>query len=117
MIALFIRDEATIRAGGALIRAFSCGLPFMGIQMTFMVTFQALGKPVLATIVTMGRQFLFYIPALLILNHFWQFNGYVFSQPLADILTSVIALALSSVIFKEMHQGASGKAPSVSPGA
>jgi putative MATE family efflux protein len=109
LIAVFIRDEATVQAGTTMIHAFVWGLPFMGVQMTFMVTFQALGKPVLATIVTMGRQFLFYIPALLILNHFWQFNGYVFSQPLADILTSVIALALSSVIFKEMHQGAAQK--------
>jgi putative MATE family efflux protein len=105
LIALFIRDEATVRAGTTLIRAFVWGLPFMGLQMTFMVTFQALGKPVLATVVTLGRQFLFYLPLLLILNHFWQFNGYIYSQPLADLLTSFVALALSSAIFKEMGKG------------
>ncbi|MDR1902672.1 MAG: MATE family efflux transporter [Treponema sp.] len=103
LITLFIRDEPTVRAGTSLIRAFVWGLPFMGIQMTFMVTFQALGKPVLATVVTLGRQFLFYLPLLFILNHFWQFNGYIYSQPAADMLTSIVALALSSVIFREMH--------------
>jgi putative MATE family efflux protein len=102
LTALFIRDEATVQTGSILLRAFVWGLPFMGIQMTLMTTYQALGKPTLATIVTMGRQFLFYLPLLFILNHLWQFNGYIYSQPIADILTSVIALLLSRFVFKEM---------------
>jgi putative MATE family efflux protein len=102
LITLFIRDELTIETGGRLIRAFVWGLPCLGIQMTMMVTFQALGKPVLATIVTLGRQCLFYLPLLFTLNYLWQFSGYIYSQPIADILTTVIALALSSFIFREL---------------
>jgi putative MATE family efflux protein len=111
LVWLFIRDEATVEAGGTLIRAFVWGLPFMGIQMTLMTTYQALGKPLLTTIVTMGRQFLFYIPLLLILNRLWQFNGYIYSQPIADILTSGIALLLSRVVFKEMRGPSKMDAP------
>jgi putative MATE family efflux protein len=103
LIMLFIRDAATIEAGNKLLHAFAWGLPCLGIQMTLMVTFQALGKPLLATIVTMGRQCLFYLPLLFILNHFWQFDGYIYSQPIADILTSVIAIILSASIFREMR--------------
>jgi len=103
LIRVFIRDEATITAGATLIRAFVWGLPFLGVQMTLMVTYQALGKPVLAAVVTMGRQFLFYLPLLFTLNHFWHFNGYIYSQPVADICTSVLSLLLSRVIFREFR--------------
>jgi putative MATE family efflux protein len=103
LIALFINDTATVDAGTRLIHAFVWGLPCIGIQVTLMVTFQALGKPVLATIVTLGRQCLFYLPLLFILNHFWQFDGYIYSQPIADISTSIVAIVLSLSLFKEMR--------------
>jgi Na+-driven multidrug efflux pump len=70
--------------------------------MTMMVTFQALGKPVLATIVTLGRDFLFYLPLLFIFDTLWQFNGYMYSQPVADGLTTCVALVLSSRLFKQL---------------
>jgi putative MATE family efflux protein len=105
LIYVFIRDTQTVEAGTKLLLAFLWGLPFLGIQMTFMVTYQALGKPMLATIVTMGRQCLVYLPLLFVLNRFWQFNGYIYSQPVADIITTAIAAALSSFVFKEINGG------------
>ncbi|MHB9291587.1 MATE family efflux transporter [Hollandina sp. SP2] len=104
IIMLFIRDELTINAGTKLLRATIWALPFTGIQMTLMVTFQALGKPVLATIVTLGRDFIFYLPFLFILNHFWHFDGFMYCQPLADALTTCVALILSVRLFKAMKR-------------
>jgi putative MATE family efflux protein len=103
LIYVFIRDERTVEAGTKLLFAFLWGLPFLGVQMTFMVTYQALGKPMLATIVTMGRQCLVYLPLLFLFNRLWQFNGYIYSQPIADIVTTGIAAALSSFIFREIN--------------
>ncbi|MDR0553811.1 MAG: MATE family efflux transporter [Treponema sp.] len=105
LIGLFISDSATIDAGWKFMRAFLIGLPVMGIQMTLMVTFQALGKPVLSTIVSLGRQCLFYLPLLFILNHIWQFEGFMYSQPLADILTALAAVLLGLKMFAGMKQG------------
>jgi putative MATE family efflux protein len=65
MMMFFIRDEATINAGTMMMRAFIIGLPLMGVQMTIMSTFQALGKPIQSTLINMGRQFLCYLPLLL----------------------------------------------------
>jgi Na+-driven multidrug efflux pump len=72
--------------------------------MTMMVTFQALGKSVLATIVTLGRDFLFYLPLLFIFNTLWQFDGYMYSQPVADALTTCVALVLSARLFKQLKE-------------
>jgi putative MATE family efflux protein len=94
LIQFFINDEATVDAGVRFLNAYLFALPVMGVQMTIMVTFQALGKPVLATIVSLGRQCLFYIPLLYILDGFFGFRGFVYSQPIADVCTAVIALFL-----------------------
>jgi putative MATE family efflux protein len=102
IIALFINEPQTISAGATFLRAFLFGLPVLGIQMTIMVTFQALGKPVLGMIVSLGRQCLFYMPLLYVFNHFWGFEGFVFSQPVADIATTVVALLLVRGLLKEL---------------
>jgi putative MATE family efflux protein len=94
LVKLFISDIPTIDAGAKFMHAFLFSLPFMGLQMTLMVTFQSMGKALVATTISMGRQCLFYLPLLFILNHIWGFEGFMYSQPIADILTALIALAL-----------------------
>jgi putative MATE family efflux protein len=102
IITLFIRDTITIDAGTRLLHATLWSLPFVGLQMTMMVTFQALGKSILATIVTLGRDFLFYLPLLFIFNSLWKFNGLMYSQPVADGLTTCVALFLSVRLFRQL---------------
>ena len=102
-IRFFINDGPTIEAGQALMYTFSWGLPFIGLQETLMVSFQAFGKSVEAMIVTLGRQLLFYVPLLLILNYLFAFNGFIWAQPAADILTTGIAALLSRPLFRLMR--------------
>jgi putative MATE family efflux protein len=102
IIQFFINEEATVNAGARFLHAYLFALPVMGVQMTIMVTFQALGKPVLATIVSLGRQCLFYIPLLYILDAMFGFEGFVYSQPIADACTSVIAVFLVRNVLKEL---------------
>jgi len=56
-------------------------------------------------VISMGRQLLFFIPALYILKSLFGFDGYVWSQPAADILTTGIAAALGISLIKLMHGG------------
>jgi putative MATE family efflux protein len=100
MMVVFIRDARTIDAGSKMMRAFLVGMPLLGIQMTIMVTFQALGKPVHATIVNMGRQFLIYLPLLFLLNSFFGFTGFIYAQPISDIVTTIVAVLLSISLFR-----------------
>jgi Na+-driven multidrug efflux pump len=87
-----------------MLRAFIPGLFFLGIQVTLMTTFQALGKPVEATLVSMGRQLLFYVPSLYILNGLFGFRGFIFAVPAADICTAALALVLSRPLFRMMNR-------------
>jgi Na+-driven multidrug efflux pump len=67
-----------------------------------MVSFQSFGKPIQAMVITLGRQLLFFLPLLYLLNHLFGFSGFVWAQPAADILTTGIALVLSRPLFRAM---------------
>jgi Na+-driven multidrug efflux pump len=82
---------------------FIWGLPFIGSQVTLMVSFQSFGKSGQAMIITMGRQLLFYVPLLYLLNYLFGFTGFIWAQPAADILTTGIALLLSRPLFRAMR--------------
>jgi Na+-driven multidrug efflux pump len=86
-----------------MINAFVWGLPLIGANITLMVSFQALGKPVQAMFIGLGRALLFYIPMLYLLNHILGFNGFIWARPVADILTTLIALVLSRPLFRLMR--------------
>ncbi|GHV85521.1 MATE family efflux transporter [Spirochaetia bacterium] len=102
-IRFFINDIKTIEAGTAIMHTFVWGLPFIGSQITLMVSFQSFGKSLQAMVISMGRQLLFYVPLLYLLNHIFGFNGFIWAQPAADILTTGIAVLLSRPLFKIMR--------------
>jgi putative MATE family efflux protein len=103
IMTLFIRDELTIETGSKMMHAFLLGMPFLGLQMTMMVTFQALGKAIRATIVNMGRQFLVYLPLLFILTRFFDFNGFIYAQPISDLITTGVSCLMGINLLKSIR--------------
>lgn len=65
-----------------------------GVQLCAGVLFQALGKPIQATVVSLSKQLLFYVPAMIILAGFFGLTGILWAGPVADAL----AFVLSSVL-------------------
>jgi putative MATE family efflux protein len=102
LFALFIDDETIIQTGVKIMRAFIWGIPFLGFPMTLIIAFQAFGRSKEASIVTLGRQCFFYIPSIYLLNYLWGFEGYIYAQSIADIVTAIIALILALPLLKEI---------------
>ena len=73
------------------------------------MTPQSIGYGIRATIVSIGRQGLFLIPALLILTPFLGILGIQIAQPLADIGTFILAAVVLRGIMKELDQKADGQ--------
>ncbi|MTI85700.1 MAG: MATE family efflux transporter [Firmicutes bacterium] len=64
-------------------------VPIIGLQIIVSGYFQAIGKPKQAMFLTLSRQVIF-IPALLVLPHYFQLVGIFVSIPLSDFLAFVI---------------------------
>lgn len=61
-----------------------------------------MGAAFAALIVNVSRQGLIYIPLLYILNSVLGINGLVWAQPVADILSLLIALVLFFITYRKM---------------
>ena len=65
-----------------------------GIQIPAGIFFQAIGKGVKSAFISLSRQIIFLIPAMLVLSHFFGIHGFLFAGPFADGLAFIIASIL-----------------------
>jgi putative efflux protein, MATE family len=86
MIAAFSSIPEVVAQGSYILKAMSCAAPFIGIIMITMNSLQAMGKAIPSLILSTGRQGLYYIPLLFILNAIFGFHGFVFTQAIVDVL-------------------------------
>ncbi len=82
------------------LRYSAVGLAFLGITNTITVFFQALGKGFKAMLLSISRQGMFFIPMILILPGFLGVEGVLMAQPVADILSLILAVLLAIPYFK-----------------
>ncbi|SFG16251.1 putative efflux protein, MATE family [Desulfotomaculum arcticum] len=76
-------------------------LPVLAIQIMCSTYFQAVGKPVQSTILSLSRQVLLFIPLLLILPRFWGIDGVWRTAPIADALSVMLTI---SIIYLEIKK-------------
>jgi Na+-driven multidrug efflux pump len=90
VIALFSRNDPALRhLGTHAMRTCLLMLPIVGFQIVSANYFQAVGKPKKAMLLTLSRQVLLLIPAVLILPHFFGLNGLWAAFPAADLGSSL----------------------------
>lgn len=65
-----------------------------GVQLCAGSFFQSIGRPVLATIISLGKQVIFYIPVLLLLPKLLGLTGLLWAGPIAEIAAFIMAIIL-----------------------
>ncbi|MDD3524366.1 MAG: MATE family efflux transporter [Candidatus Cloacimonadaceae bacterium] len=94
LIMIFIKDTDIVNIGTMILEAYVFAIPIAAVGMIMMTSLQAMGKALPALIVSLSRQGIMYIPAILILNKLFAFDGLVFAMPLADLLTTMLSSSL-----------------------
>lgn len=93
------RDPELIAFASGAMQIFLSMLPIIGFQIVSANYFQAVGKPRQSMILSLSRQVLLLIPALLILPRFFGLNGVFYAGPVSDFGASLIT---SVCLFFEM---------------
>lgn len=103
IITAFRREDLeVIRIGTLALRLQIVTLPLQAwVIMVNMLT-QSIGYGFRASLVAMGRQGLFLIPALLILPRIWGILGVQLAQPVADGFTCVLATVIVIRVLEEL---------------
>jgi putative MATE family efflux protein len=93
LLGFFSSDPEFIKLGIAPLRILIIFFPFLGLQFVGGTFFQAIGKALPATIITLSRQVLFLIPAILIFPVFWGLTGIWASWPFSDFMDIIVSAA------------------------
>jgi putative MATE family efflux protein len=103
IISWFRKDDPQVIAIGSFALRCQCVTLFLtGIIVMSNMMLQTIGKAIPATIVAMSRQFIFLIPALLILGPCFGLLGVEISQAVADVCAFILTVPLTIWVMKEM---------------
>jgi len=104
LIGIFTDSAEVIRTGSQVLRANMFCLIFVGSVSMSRSTFQAMGMPMRAFIITVLRQLVLYIPLLLVLNRSFGFGGIIWAQPITECVMMLISLLLLSTCIKKLKK-------------
>lgn len=100
IVQFFEKDNIELlNIGTRALRIYLLMLPLIGYQVVNAGYFQAVGKAKNAMILTITRQVLFLIPAILVLPNFYQLDGVWMAGPVADVMSAVLSAVF---LFNEM---------------
>ena len=94
-------DKALLEIGIPGLRIFLMMLPIIGFQVVSSNYYQAIGKATASILLTLSRQVIFLLPALLILPRFFKVPGIWAAGPVADFLASILTAVF---ILRELHR-------------
>ena len=105
IISLF-RDDPEVIACGATAMRLQCMLfPLSAWVVCSNMALQTVDRTIPATILAVGRNGLFLIPALLILTPTLGLLGVQLAQPVADLLTFLVAIPCQGKLLRELKAG------------
>jgi putative MATE family efflux protein len=90
LLGFFSKDIGFVNLGVAPLRIIIATFPLLGFQFVSGTLFQAIGKPLPATIITLARQVLFLIPAIFIFPIFWGLTGIWMTWPFSDVMDFIV---------------------------
>lgn len=110
LVSLFQKnDTEVIRIGAAALRWQLLALPFAAWTVMSNMMTQTIGKTGRATLLAMSRQGLALIPTLYLLCYFFELDGLLLAQMVADLLSFAIALPLQLSELRELDQLAAAR--------
>ncbi|MDO4261351.1 MAG: MATE family efflux transporter [Eubacteriales bacterium] len=94
IMGLFIDNSEVIQYGVPMLTATSLAGPVLGLLFLSVNSMQALNRPLPATILSLCRQGLFFIPFLFLLKQMFGLNGINYTQTVSDYLAILIAVGM-----------------------
>jgi putative MATE family efflux protein len=107
IVGIFRKDPEVIRLGRQAMFWNCITFPLSGFVVPSNMMQQTIGHTVISSIVGLGRQGIFLVPALLIFPRHLGFLGVMISQPIADICTFIMTVPLQIYVLRQL--GPNGK--------
>ncbi|KRM87153.1 MATE family efflux transporter [Lacticaseibacillus thailandensis] len=94
VLRLFMNQPAIVTMGSQMLRALLLTTPFVGAILVFTTVFQSTGQSLGALVMSISRQGVIFAVVMLVLPRLMGFNGVIWAQAAADVLTFLVGLVL-----------------------
>lgn len=94
LMSVFLKDAAMIVAGAEMLRWQAVSTVFAGIVLLLTVLFQSTGKVAPSFVLSISRQGVAFVAALLVCVKLFAYNGVLMGQAVADVVSAIIAVLL-----------------------
>ena len=91
IVGLFTQDPQLVVVAVSATRIVLSSLVVIGPAVLFVTTFQGLSKGRDALVLSLLRQFVFFVPILFVLPHFLGLTGVWLSLPVSDVLGFIVS--------------------------
>ncbi|MBQ8685186.1 MAG: MATE family efflux transporter [Clostridia bacterium] len=98
-----LSDRAT-EIGTLTLRLQCICMPLLPLNFMASVTYQTVGNKAIASVLSVSRQGLFYIPAVLILPRVWQLVGVQSCQSVSDFFSFLFAIPFTVMFFRSLKR-------------
>ncbi len=110
MIKMFLENDAAYDHGVQFARILLTTSFLFGVFNVLANALQAMGAATAALIVNLSRQGIIYIPAVFILQAFLGITGLAWAQPVADVLSTLLVIALYAHTIRRMESKTKARA-------
>lgn len=100
----FTSDEQLIEMAAHGMRIIVIFYPIIGFQIATTNFFQSIGHAGKSIFLSLTRQLLFLIPALIIFPRFWQLDGIWMAMPASDLVSCIVTAVMLVIQNKKMKQ-------------
>lgn len=104
VIRLFTQEEPLIRFGSKALRIVFVTIPIVGFQIVISNYFQAVGKPMKAVFLTLSRQILALIPAIICFGALWGVEGILWAFPFSEIIAATLSAVAITFEWKRLDR-------------
>ncbi len=101
IVAAFINDPDVISYGIHYLVGIQISGPVVGLFFLSTSTLQGMGKATYSLLLTVLRQGVAYVPAILLLDHFVGLNGLCYAQPIADYFSIILGLIIVTTAIRQ----------------
>lgn len=109
IVSVFGTDKDMLNLAAKTLKVNALLFVTFGFQMVYASLYLAVGKSLAGSILSLGRQGIFFIPLIFVLSHFLGLTGLIIVQPVADIMATIITVIFAVKIRSELNKHISNK--------
>ena len=104
LMKMFSLSDVATDIGTLTLRLQCICMPLLPLNFMASVTYQAIGSKVIASVLSVSRQGLFYIPAVLILPRILELLGVQSCQAISDFFAFIFAIPFTILFFRRLKR-------------